>query len=168
MTFSSPISAQTTVSPAPALSQQPQSTTANSSQPSIKQGSESDCDEALNQLKRGLTEGRQLSVPYQVEQEAFGDYPEGRPIIYTVAMQGPATASVFNSPQLLLNLSKSFIEKCDSAAAVKIGRYQTGQHAIFGLVEGQVTLFGCAENLGFELGARGEQAIPWGYDFCGL
>jgi len=155
-------------------STEPGQTTAQSpEQPVIETTSGMSCDTAFDQLKSDLIGDRQLSVPYQIEREIEreieGDPPEDRPMTYSLAMEGPGTGAILSSPQLLLDLSQSFISNCDSAASVSFGRYRTGEGHIIGVVDGQVVHFECAEDIGLEPGARTPQPpMPWGYYYCSL
>ena len=140
---------------------------ASTKQLSIPRSSDRACDAALAQLKQRLIADRQLRVPAQWEGEVYGNSPEGRPIVYSVAVEGPAAASVLNSPQLLQEISTAFINECDLAAAVSIGLYRAGGGDIFGIVEGQVKRFGCAEDIGIEPGPMVvDRPMPWGYHYC--
>ncbi len=127
------------------------------------QSSTSECDAAFNQMLTSLTEGRQLSIASQFSRETsenYSDYPEGRSLLHTVAIQGSASDSVMNSPQLLLNISESFLNGCSTAGAITVVNLNSvaGVETV-GLVDGRPTFFECTQGI---VTTR----IPWGYHDC--
>ena len=135
---------------------------------STPQPSTSGCDAAIAQLQSSLTDGRQLSIPYQDTKEAYGEYPEGRSVIYSLGIRGAAGSSILNSPQLLLSLGEAFLNNCSTAGAVSIGYYASSIGETIGLVNGRVALFECAEDIGIKPRGAQTREIPWGYHYCSL
>lgn len=123
----------------------------------------SSCDAAFDQMLTSLTEGRSLSVASQFTRETsenYSDYPEGRSLLHTIAIQGTASASIMNSPQFLLNISESFFAGCSTAGAITIVNLNSvASVETIGLVDGQPTFFECAQGI---ITSR----IPWGYHDC--
>ena len=149
-------------------SRQSSQTGSTSQSQSTPQASTSGCDVAIAQLRSSLTDGRQLSIPYQDTKEAYGEYPEGRSVIYSLGIQGAAGSSVLNSPQLLLSLGEAFLNNCSTAGAVSIGYYASSIGETIGIVNGRVALFECAENIGIRPRGARTREIPWGYHYCSL
>lgn len=154
-----------TVSNVGSDSSQSQRRVASNDQPS-NQNTDGGCNTALAQLKQDLVDGRQLSIPYQTELEAYGDHPEGRSVIHAIAMEGAATFSVLNSPQLLASLSASFLQNCSSASAVQFALYQSGERRIVGLVGNQIINFQCAGEAYRSTQSGPGRRPPWGYYQC--
>jgi hypothetical protein len=129
----------------------------------------SSCDSATVHLSRSLSEGRQLSVTYEGSRDAPQNHPVGRPLVYDFIVTPPRhnisdSHALMNSPQLLSSLTRTFLANCSSAAAISIGLNFTEQNITIGEVNGQVSAFRCAEDIGFYM-SDGRQR-PWGYDYC--
>lgn len=79
----------------------------------------------------------------------------------SLKLGGSGHANVMSSPQFMLNISDKIIDACETVSSV--GFYTSiasGQHDIFGLVDGAVTQFSCAN--------FGNSRLRWGEMNCGV
>ena len=79
--------------------------------------------------------------------EWYRNYPANAPSGVQFGLEGRAVNNVMNSPRLMTDISTRIISDCPSISWVRIGQYQSGTYATFGLINGRVSAFRrCADD----------------------
>lgn len=125
------------------------------------------CQAIVSKHQNKLMANRALSVRARASDTSrySDDFPTDRPIRVQFILDGAATDSVMNSPQMQKAISKDIIQKCESVGTVSFGVNQSGWHTTFGLFDrNRIEEFKCYEFTNGERPGR----MPYGYMNCGV
>jgi hypothetical protein len=126
------------------------------------------CDRAINHITTTLQENGITDIELKVRSN-MEDAPPGRPAMLIVLLgsrtpsrgQHQRMSNIFNSPQLLLSLTRNVINNCDRVSAVNYGQNYSDRLGTIGLVDGEIKFFECINS------RRGNPVNPrWGQQIC--
>lgn len=138
---------------------------AKAQQPS--QNCQSALTAALDQLERARNM-KQIFVSDHDVSQTYSNYPDGRSQGYVFAMEGAAARSVMNSPKLMMSLSRTIIQSCNSVGMVTFAIHRSDWGYTIGLIsDGQISFFECAEDFGINPEDTG-QGLKWGIQYCSI
>jgi hypothetical protein len=124
------------------------------------------CEVAIARAKERISQGRDIRIVSSESADStprYPDHPNGRPLIFTILLDGNAARSVMNSPVFQKTIASEIIRACSSVGAVSFGKYQTGWGSTVGLMaDGTIESFQCAEM------GRDRPNPSWGQEYCDL
>jgi hypothetical protein len=107
------------------------------------------CEAAIANGRQRITAGRSITIVSSNildGSQTYPDYPDGRPKIVHISLDGKAASSVMESPVLQKAISSEIISSCGSVGAVTFGRYRTDWSSTFGLMpNGTIKQFECVD-----------------------
>jgi hypothetical protein len=127
-------------------------------------GVQQQCDSAVRKAVNRFEETRNIDVADISKinlSERYSNYPPNAPIGVAFGLVGEAVPDIMNSSQLMTAISTQLIIECPPVSWIRIGQYQTGFYAIFGLVDGSVSAFQQCQDAGI-----GRRLLRWGERYC--
>ncbi|HEY9837381.1 MAG TPA: hypothetical protein V6D27_10840 [Vampirovibrionales bacterium] len=107
------------------------------------------CEQAINTITTTLQENNNVELEFGVYNH-IGNAPPDRQLGLVVWLDPPNSRgeaqqilNIFNSPQLLISLSRNVINSCRQASTVTYGIESTNHGKTIGLVNGQIREFQC-------------------------
>lgn len=124
-----------------------------------------DCTATITAAQNNLKNGRNLELAIRREDISndYPDHPENRNYNYLFLMEGAATDSIMNSPQLMKKIAKKIIDNCGSVGSVTFALNYSGWKYSIGLLpNGTIDFFECLEP------DDNDNKINWGQEYCSL
>ena len=119
------------------------------------------CKDAITRAEIML-ENAKASATVEKAKHYHKNPPNHRHFSYSLALMGPGTENVLNSPVFLKNITTNIISNCKDIGMVRFGIYATDHARSFGLMnDGNVRGFQCKESSG-----SNSQEFPWGTEHC--
>lgn len=129
------------------------------------------CESAINTIITTLQENNNINIEFNVN-NSIENPPTGRPLGLIVWLESPTSreeaqqiVNIFNSPALLISLSRNVINGCRQASTVTYGIKSPPRGRTIGLVNGQVREFECV-SLPPEVNPRNAPTPRWGQVYC--
>ncbi len=91
----------------------------------------------------------------------YRGYPPDKFLMVYFAMSGSRGADIMNSPRMMQEISRNIISNCSNFGAVHFGIWNTDDFRVYGMVDGQVTLFRCGDEI-----TSSDERRDWGLQGC--
>ena len=93
--------------------------------------------------------------------QTYRGYPPDRFLMVYFAMSGSRGADIMNSPRMMQEISRNIISNCNNFGAVTFGIWNTDDFRVYGMIDRQVTLFRCSDEI-----TSPDERRDWGLQGC--